>query len=224
MAGEIPIHEIFLYDHWPGEPNPNLGIPAGGWDNTSISACQTTPAYPPGTKISAYSEFSYCPGHYTMCYMMSFESNTGEFDLAALSEGYGICSDTGGENDTEMATLSGCLGTSVDVTVSKWWIVTNSFTDGDGSETGRFAVGVIDMSSGEFGWFWIGGVCPAIDVTRFDEADDGSGTTLSGAGDVSQGGHLMPVADVTPGGLVAFGCWDGTWEMPPGACALEADN
>ena len=227
MAGEIPLHEIFLYDHWPGKPNPNLGIPAGGWDSSIHSCCQSIPTYPPGTKISAYSDFSYCPGNYVMCYLMFKESSDFAHDLEAVSEGYAICGDTGPDGADGLALLSSCYGTGIDYSESQWWIVTNSHVASDVSDYGRVAIGVHDMSEGEFGWFWIGGVCPAADVTWYDENDDLAGTTLSGAGDISAGCDLMPVIDATPANAICVGSsgiLDWTWEFLPCGQALEADN
>ena len=74
MAG-IAIANIRLIDNWPGAVNPNLGIPTGGWDNTTDNFVTTAvdtplPTYPIGTKIMAYTDNSACPGNYTMMYLM----------------------------------------------------------------------------------------------------------------------------------------------------------
>ena len=85
MAGEIELHKFLLNDKWPGEPNPNLGIPAGGWDSTIYSCCQSVPTYPPGTKISAYQDHTYCEGAYIMCYMCFHESSDYAYDTVTSS-------------------------------------------------------------------------------------------------------------------------------------------
>ena len=221
MAGEIGLHKILLYDHWPGEPNPNLGVPAGGWDNTSTCQCQSVAYYPPGTKASAYSDFTYCPGNYVMCYMMYSEGGTFSDDLLAISEGGGICADTGDDCDTETDALSACYGTVHDITYSKWWIITNDFANSEASHCGRVAVGIGAMCEGEFGWFWVGGVCPAADITWYDQQTGGVGTEMLGEGNIVQGSKLMPANDAT--GAVVLIPWDGTWEYMPCGLALEAD-
>lgn len=227
MAGEIEIHKILLYDKWPGEPNPNLGIPAGGWDSTLYSACQSVPAYPPGTKIQAYQDHTYCEGQYTMCYMCFHESSDWAYDVLAMSDTQNavICGDVGGEGNHGLVVLDGSYGDGglLDYTESVWWIVTNSYINGDVSATGRVAVPVGGMSEGEFGWFWVGGVCPVGEVTFYDAGTPGGGdgSELPAAGGtIAMGSKLMPV-DST-GGIV-LSPWDGTYEFTPCGLALDAD-
>lgn len=223
MAGEIELHKILLYDKWPGTPNPNLGVPAGGWDSTLYSACQSAPAYLPGTKISAYQDHTYCEGAYTMCYMCFLESSDWNFDVLCPSdtENAFVCSDIGGECADSIDLVEGSYAGVVDYTESLWWIVTNSYTNGDASATGRVALPTAAFSTGEFGWFWVGGVCPIAEVTFFDGQAGGVGSELPAAGGgIVMGSKLMPI-DST-GGIV-FGPWDGTYEFTPCGLALEAD-
>jgi hypothetical protein len=221
MAGEIPIHEILLYDKWPGQPNPNLGVPAGGWDSTIYWCCQTTATVPPGTKASAYQDHTYAAGQYTMCYMMFLETSDFAEDCGAISEGVGICGDIGGECADSIDVLAASYGTVNDITESKWWIVTNSFVNGDSSATGRVAIPASDLSTGEFGWCWVGGVCPVADVTKFDKQGSGAGSEMLGNGSIAMGSKLMPANDGTGG--VVLDVWDGTFEYTPAGLALEAD-
>ena len=223
MAGAIELHKILLYDKWPGEPNPNLGIPAGGWDSTLHSCCQTEPKYPPGTKIQAYQDHTYCEGQYTMCYMCFHESSDWAYDVLDPSEdtpGF-LCSDVGGEGDEGLVVLQAANGGTVDFTASLWWLVTNSYVNGDVSATGRVACPVAALSEGEFGWFWVGGVCPVGEVTMFDNQAGGVGSELAdGSGTIAMGSKLMPF-DSTGGILLAP--WDGTYEFTPCGLALDAD-
>ena len=221
MAGELELHKILLYDKWPGEPNPNLGVPAGGWDSTIYSCCQTVPTYPPGTKIQAYQDHTYCEGQYTMAYLCFHESSDYEFDIVAVSENNAMCSDVGGEGADDLVVLAGCYGGVLDYTESLWWIVTNSFVNGDASATGRVAVGACGMSEGEFGWFWVGGVCPVAEVTLFDLQSGGVGSVMLGEGNIAMGSKLMPANDGT-GGIVLIP-WDGAFEYTPAGLALDAD-
>jgi len=223
MAGEILLHKIVLNDKWPGSPNPNLGVPQGGWDNTSISACQTVPAFPPGTKVAAYQDHTYCEGQYTMAYLCFHECSDFAYDVLAVSDTQNafMCSDVGGEGNDSMDVLEGSYAGVVDYTDSLWWIVTNSFVNGDASATGRVACPVSAMSEGEFGWFWIGGVCPVADITFYDGQAGGVGSEFPAAGGgIVMGAKLMPV-DST-GGIV-LGVWDGTFEYTPCGLALDAD-
>lgn len=223
MAGEILLHKILLYDKWPGEANPNLGVPAGGWDSTVYSCCQSAPTYPPGTKISAYQDHTYCEGAYTMCYMCFHESSDWAYDILAVSDTQNavICGDVGGEGGHGLVVLDGSYAGVVDYTESLWWIVTNSYINGDVSAAGRVAVPVCGMSEGEFGWFWVGGVCPVGEVTFYDGQAGGVGSEFPAAGGaIVMGSKLMPV-DST-GGIV-FGVWDGTYEFTPCGLALDAD-
>ena len=222
MAGELELHKILLNDKWPGKSNPNLGVPAGGWDSTLYSCCQTVPTYPPGTKIQAYNDHTYCEGGYTMCYMCFHECSNYEFDIVAVSENNAMCSDVGGECVESLALLAGSYGGVVDYTGSLWWLVTNSFADSDASATGRVAVGCCGMSEGEFGWFWVGGVCPVADVTFFDLQAGGVGSVMLGEGNIAMGSILMPGNDGT-GGIVLVPGACGTWEYTPAGLALDAD-
>lgn len=221
MAGELPLHHILLYDKWPGKSNPNLGIPAGGWDSTLYSCCQTAPTYPPGMKISAYQDHTYCEGAYTMCYMCFLESSDLAQDLGAISDTYGICGDIGGEGADSVDLLEGSYGGVVDYTESLWWIVTNCHSNSDVSACGRIAVCAHDMSTGEFGWFWVGGVCPVGEVTKFDGQAAGVGSEMGGDGNIVMGSKLMPDANANDG--IEVIPWDGTFEYTPCGLALEAD-
>src|SRR5512145_1624155 len=89
----IPIGKITLIDKWPGIPNPNFGIPENGWDGTQHS-CVTTPAYPLGTKIMAYSDASINPGWYTMAYV----------EIASACDG-GVNTNGGPERDVSEGSL-----------------------------------------------------------------------------------------------------------------------
>lgn len=223
MAGEIVLHKIILNDLWPGNPNPNLGIPTGGWDYTgaSGSACMTVPAYPPGTKIEAYSDFTERPGNYTMMYLCFIEGSEHIEDLGPISEGVGICSNSGADQAEGIAVLEGSYAGLLDYSEFASWICTNDFSESDCTKTGRVAIATADLSFGEFGWFWVGGVCPIKDATYFDQQTSYAGTEMLGETNIEAGSPLQPGNDQT-GGIVLIP-WDGTWEMPIAGYAVEAD-
>ncbi len=156
---------------WPGHPIPGLGKPADGWDGTTHS-CVTSPVYPIGTKISQYYDNTVSPGYATMMYMQ-FHDGT---DLGAaagdVSDGYGMCFMAEGT-----ATADG--------TIPNWLIVTNDLTNSDGTKGGAMAVPLADLSSDQFGWFWVGGVFPYSDCT-------------ARAGDIKVTGDISLLVNVNP--------------------------
>ncbi|KPL25600.1 MAG: hypothetical protein AMJ75_00380 [Phycisphaerae bacterium SM1_79] len=160
----ICMRNVILYDKWPGVPDPNLGIPTDGFDASGTHSCVTTAVYPPGTKIMAYNDGTYNPGWYTMCYMQFCEGSDLAYDADSdLSTGYGLCFHYEGTNHPTDA-----LGSPQQA----WWGVTSDLTNSDGSQGGALAVAVRDLSGtddaggNEFGWFWVGGVCPCNTTTQ----------------------------------------------------------
>ena len=181
MAG-IVLSQLQLLDKWPGLPNPNLGIPTGGWanstDNYKTTATTDVPTYPLGTKIMAYTDNSYCPGYYTMQYLMYHSlEDADKIDVADYSKGSAWCAHMTDSCSAEryLDDISGCPN----------FIVTNEITaaDCDATEAQRLCFPCFtlesdgttaeDNSYGDaYGWFWVGGVCPCKEATLLD---DGTG-------------------------------------------------
>ena len=194
MAG-INLSSIILDDRWPGAVNPNLGIPKGGFDNTTdnytTTAASDTPKYPLGTKIMAYTDNSWAPGWYTMMYLMyhSYESGA-TYDISAdISDGWIGCLHCDGstaqhynqQGDTSTIpyyVVGRCI-TAVATDLSSGGGATalpccSIGTDGTDSYTQGYG--------DAFGWFWVGGVCPAKDLTFFDNIGAGKASVCAGIG------------------------------------------
>ena len=143
---------IILEDRWPGKVNPNQGKPGRGlglkdWDMTQHATAQFTP----GEKIQAFNDYSdNVKGYYTMAYLQFKEG-------ATLAED---C-DSDLTNDLAMCAY-------YDQSNPIYWRVTNDVTESDMTESGRIAIAASDISDGGYGWFWVGGVCPVADITKWD--------------------------------------------------------
>lgn len=177
LTGNINLSQVRLIDKFPGAVNNNLGIPTGGWDNTTDNFTTTSigqaGSYPLGTKIMAYTDSSYVKGWYTMAYLMyhSFES----VDISAdYSDGLQVCSHFD-NSDAEKYIL--------DISACPYYVVSNELTAANSDISSGAGVAfpcftlesdgtkssVANQSYGDaYGWFWIGGVCPCRDVTRLD--------------------------------------------------------
>lgn len=187
----VALTDVVLYDKWPGAVNPNLGVPRNGFDSTS--ECGTANSYPLGTKVMGYEDGTRNPGWFTMCYMR-FHDGT---DLAAAagdpSDGYAAC-------------FHACGTATADGSLSSAFVVTNDLTNSDGTTGHGIAFAAVDLSSDECGWFWIGGVCPASDVTRL--AGD-----MKTNGDVKIGEHLTIVDDGTNCAALAPACLTAIYDL-----------
>ena len=203
---QIYLSSLNLVDKWPGTVNPNLGIPTGGWSNTTdnfiTESGSTTPAYPIGTKIMAYTDNSYCPGYYTMQYLMFHQFEDQDIDVDDFSEGQAWCAHLMDMTaNTEMY--------DSDQSSTPWYVVTNEITAlySDATRAQRLCMpcftltsdGTLAQAQGygdAYGWFWVGGVCPVADATILDD-DTGTGI----GHDVSTDGvYCGPVYfDMTPG-------------------------
>lgn len=204
MAG-INLSSVILYDRWPGPVNPNLSIPADGWDNTldcfKTTSANDQPSYPLGTKIMAYSDNSWAPGWYTMIYLMyhSYEAVALYECSKDFSNGLPMCGPivAGAAGTCQSQTQ---LATFGDNTALPYYLVSRCVSACAGrSDFSRSVVGgpyalpcwtassdgSVAATNGygdAYGWFWIGGVCPARDVTLFDGAGAGVGSTCRGIG------------------------------------------
>lgn len=176
----IRLSRITLIDNWPGVPEDAYGIPADGWDNTvdnfKTTSAADQPSYPVGTKISAYTDNTNCPGRYTMMYLMYHcWSSTAACVSADFSDGKFFCSHVGYG--------SACTAQFADTHKAPYFVVGNCYTSAAGEFTNGspIAIPCCSMSSdgttaatngyGDFyGWFWVGGVCPCKDVTILDDS------------------------------------------------------
>ena len=200
----LPLTKLVLYDRFPGAPNPNLGIPSGGWNNTTDNEV-TSPTYPPGTKIQAYSDNSHAPGHYIM-YYGSFAAYSADADVSGdYSDGRFWCSHCCLTDDVADATYEIASG---DGSSQPPHVLAACFTTlgWDGTKGSPIAVPCATLDGYDYGWFWVGGVCPASDVTilrGLADSDAGADVTTDDvqAGDVfleyTATTGLMTACDIT---------------------------
>ena len=200
MAG-INMSSIILNDRWPGVPVPTLGVPTNGWDNTydnyKTTATVNTPRYPLGTKVMAYSDNSWAPGWYTMMYLMyhSYCNAVIAGDISQdFSDGFQACTHCDGSTAQAYDVMA-------DTSVIPYYVVSKCYTIAGGevdytrsqSSAGAVAVPCATLSSDgtgvyvagygdSYGWFWVGGVCPAKDVSIFDVANRTLGSGCCGIG------------------------------------------
>ncbi len=209
----VSLADVVLYDLWPGIPNPNLGIPSDGWDGTSHS-CVTKAVYQQGTKIMAYNDSTRWPGWYTMMYLQ-FHDGT---DLASAaddpSKGYAAC-------------FRACGTATADGSISGPFVVTNDLTNSDGTTSFGVAFAAADLSSDQFGWFWVGGVNPSADATRL-------AGEIKTNGDIKIGDHIFFGDDGTNCGAIYPYCPTALAELtnygdvtlsfgPPAGYSLQVD-
>lgn len=205
---------IILNDLWPGLPNPTKGIPTGGWDNTTTSGnCVSAPTFPIGEKRIAYSDGTINPGMYTMAYLRWIEGSDCAFDTGAFSEG-NLCARNKG---------LACVDSAADASEYQWWNVTSDCTNSDATVGGgALAVACRAFSTGEYGWFWVGGVCPYADITAFDTLTAGAGADIATGGGVVAGKGIVMCDDGT-NSITIDGVGDGTYEVRVCGWALKTD-
>jgi hypothetical protein len=218
----IAMKNLVLYDKWPGAVNPNKSYPVRNplsktpWDGSDQHDVSIA-AVPIGEKRMAYNDATYNPGWYTMMYLQFAEGSEyafdGNADVTAQGLGSGFC--------FPYATVDGNM--DADGT-GRWYLVTNDLTNSCGTKTdaaggglaftARAAIPAGDISGkfittgrNNFGWFWVGGVCPIADITSFD----GDITT---AGDVVSMQEVVPTDDGDNGATIGIADWstctDGT--------------
>lgn len=199
LTAQLTLSQLILNENkWPGAVNPNQSIPADGWDNTidnftTTENNVTPPNYPVGTKIMAYTDNTYCAGYYTMAYLMFHDSSSADIS-GDFSDGNMYCSHYDGSKAVKYQS---------DISIVPWYVVTRCYSAGGGDAGSDITSGSplaipcatldgdssIQHTSGDaqelgygdaYGWFWIGGVCPAKDATLLQ----GTAGSLAGA-DVS---------------------------------------
>jgi hypothetical protein len=165
----IHLKNVILYDRWPGVPNPNLGVPTDGFDATIGHSCVTAPAYPPGTKIQGWQEdASRSSGPYTMIYL-NFHEVSGQnppdmshnygFVTQAEFSGSGIAADGGGDvscSPWNVANVPNVANFEISTKFPKAVACSTKIS----SDT--------TAGSGQWGWFWCGGLCPWVDCPALD--------------------------------------------------------
>ena len=136
---------FWLVDNWPGTPWQGASIPTDGFTGTSHHNL-TTAAYPVGTKIQVLcTHTSYDKGLATFIYLRNSENDS--TDAPVLAKHF-----VTPENTTN------------------WWDVTNKASGWPADNASAAAVAVATMSSttGRYGWFWCGGICPTQYVAALD--------------------------------------------------------
>jgi len=169
-------------------------VPKNGWNAAGVTA----PAYPLGTKIMGYTDNSHCPGWYTMYYG----------NLAAISgTNYGISADF---SDGKCWCMHCCLTVDADSdatykialndgTYQPAYVVHQCGTDQvtDATVGGGACLPCVTLDPYEYGWFWVGGVCPCKDVTIMDESDSGIGVDMTTLGDVERASLFLCITAKT---------------------------
>jgi hypothetical protein len=110
---------------------------------------------------------------------------------------------------------------AADATERQWWNVSHDTTNTDATLAGGssgMAVACRAFSTGEYGWFWIGGPCPYNDVTIFDSLTSGGGCDVLTVS-VAQG---KGIGAVDASGNITFGLYDGSRGPAGYALATEA--
>lgn len=190
--------KLWLNDNWPGSPNPNLGIPRGGFDATAWTDASTE-EYPIGTKIQVYQDFSGLCGNYTMIYLRYYcMSNYWAVEKADLSDaGHCIfqqfcnstCLSSDGTSAMFTVTNSGTIDTGAACGTNSGLcaIACGSLSDRDTTTDGN--------NPGGYGWFWVGGPCP-MDCSMLSGAAH-AGVDMSTAGDVAKNEPINLEADTS---------------------------
>ena len=213
----ISTRKLVLQDNWPGSPDPNLGIPTGGFDATAHTDASTE-VYPIGTKIQAYQDFSGLCGPYTMVYLRYYclsESDDNGVEEADLSL-TGLCIFQQFCNST-------CLsadGTSAVFTCTNSATVDTGYVCGTKYGVIAVACGTLSYrdvttdgnNPGGYGWFWCGGPCP-MDITFLSGAAH-AGVDMSTGGNVAIGEPIYCQADTS---VLEF---DGATDLSANICGL----
>jgi len=198
----ISLRDLVLEDRWPGSPNFNLGKPKGGFDATKWTDASTE-AYPIGTKIQVYQDFSGVTGPYTMMYSRYY--------CLSINNGSAIGVEKADMSLLGMAVFqhfcnSTCL--SADGTANAFTMTNSATVDtgvADGTTTGQIGIACGTLSyrdvttdgnnPGGYGWFWIEGVCP-MDITMLSGVAN-AGIDMSTVGGVAAGLPIGPEADTS---------------------------
>ncbi len=180
--------DLYLYDRWPGAAKFNIGAPVNGYDSTKEGSgnCVSTAAFDIGEKRALYNDSTKHPGYTIFQYLQFVEGSDNAYDADAdLSTGYGLCFHI---NDASQHSPDG---------QTDWYLVTTDLTNSDGTLGGAVAIAMADFSGNstsaqnEFGWFWVGGVCPCNTLT-----DSGGTCYTKAAGEIKTVGNVAIGRDV----------------------------
>ena len=208
----IRLSRINLYDRFPGPVNPNKGVPVDGWAKT----CVTYPEYPVGEKRMGYTDNSHCPGTYTMMYgTLAAGSDTNFCVSEDFSNGKCWVAHCCLSEDVSYAGDPTYLMANPDGTTQPWHVMhrCTSLLETDLSSSGGAAIPCATMNGYDYGWFWVGGVCPCKDVTIMDESDTGAGCDMTTYGDIVAGGFHLCVTDYATWMIRDF---SNAWEISIG--------
>lgn len=206
--GSLAQEDFVLIDCFPGIPNTLAPKPKNGFDSTNAGnrAASGSPTYPAGTKIQGFQDSTVGAGgsnvankgYYTMLYAQYHDYTTGDCSAGQICTWACASSQALGE-----------MGVSLDISGG------NDVTMG-----GPCAIACVSVGDTQYGWFWVGGVCPNYDVTSMD---DFSGFLTSG--NVIQGCQLACArpADATRAALGQIN-GDGTATHPIVGRAFSDDT
>ena len=138
----IDSEKFYLFDRWPGSPLTSAATPTGGFTGASHHNV-TSPAYPVGTKIAVMNTHtSYQIGGSVMIYLRNIENVSTDYPVEAKHF-------------------------VVPQNTSNWYEVTNKQGSilADGGTPGAVGLSTMSTTTGYYGWFWCGGVCPEQYVT-----------------------------------------------------------
>jgi hypothetical protein len=204
MAGSIAPSDFILLDNFPGVASPNTPMPTGGFAQKDTSAL-----YPVGTKITKYQDNSVGAqgssvankGYYTMMYTAMYDYT----NAADASEGR-LCQLACGSAKARggiFVTLDTSGGQNVQA----------------GKNYGPVAIPCVSFgfsfASPEYGWFWVGGVCPNHDLSGCDitgyliDATDVDGGTTFGI-DYDATTIKFGILEATQGTRAAFALGDAS--------------
>lgn len=186
----IRLSKIILKDQWPGPVNPKVGRPVDGWSVND----GTVPVYPVGQKRTEYTDNTHQPGMYTMYYGNLACTSGTNYDISAdFSDGKQWCSHVCLTEDVSYAADPTYLIANSDGTSQPMYVMHLCSTDPvtDYSNSGGVCLPCATLAGYEYGWFWVGGVCPCKDVTIMDESDTGAGVDMTTDGHVIPGGNLF---------------------------------
>lgn len=199
----LRLTRLSLIDRFPGPDNANVGIPVDGWGTND----GTSPAYPLGEKRMAYTDNSHCPGTYTMMYgTLAGISKTNYCVSHDYSHGKCWVAHCCLTVDVSAAADPTYLMAENDGTIQPFYVMHRCTSDAvtDLSESGGAALPCATMDPYDYGWFWVGGVCPC----REDL------TIMEGSEILGLGADMTTDDSVTPGGV--FLCFTALTTVPSG--------
>lgn len=151
----ISCEAFYLIDQWPGSPMTSAPLPPNGFDSSQAGNRSTTAIYPEGTKIQAYQDttvgkggtYVANKGYYTCMYGQYLDYTSG----SDLSKGTIVVPACGSDKGR------GGIAFTKDVSGGN-----------DCSQTAPVGIVCTSIGASQYGWIWVGGVCPNADVSGLD--------------------------------------------------------